>query len=47
MQTIRLVVSKNAHSIVGGLSVLQDGRGEFMQDGLLCYEKDSITFDKK
>ncbi len=47
LQTIRLIVSKKAKSITGSLSVLQDGPGGFSQDGLLCYEKNSITFDKK
>lgn len=47
LQTIRLIVSKKSNSITGSLSVLQDGPGGFSQNGLLCYEKNSITFDKK
>lgn len=46
-QTIRLVISKKPRSVVGSLAILQDGPGSFRKDHLLCYEKDSITFDKK
>jgi hypothetical protein len=46
-KTIRLIVSKKSHSLNGNLSVIQDGPGGFTQEGLLCFEKSSITFDRK
>lgn len=46
-KTIRLIVSKNSNPIKGSIRVLQDGPGGISQNDLLCYEKNSITFDEK
>ncbi len=46
-ETIRLVVEKKNGHLVGSLSVLQDGPGGLSQEGLYCYEKSEISFEKK
>lgn len=48
-KTIRLVVFRDSsrfHELQGDLSVIQDGPGSLRQEGLFCYERSNISFDK-